>query len=107
MEAFAHEHWLALGVLGAIWLAWLTLAVLYLVRQSPRALALDVADLTDRFTRWQKRENMRAARDQASALQEATAILARAQPAAPAAEMVPPEGSPEFKSWLRRRAAPR
>ncbi len=107
MEAWAHEHWFWLGVVGVIWLAWLTLIVVQLARQSPRELALELADLTDRFTRWQKRENIRAARDHASALQEATALLARAQGPAPAAELVPPEGTPEFRTWLRRKASPR
>lgn len=79
--------------------------VLHLARQSPRELGLEVADLADRFTRWQKRENIRAARDQASALQEATALLARSGlPVAQPVQLVPREDSPEFKTYLRKRA---
>ena len=99
-----HVWYWVLGGAG-VWLAWLTVAVLYLSRQSPRELALEVADLTDRFTHWQKREMVRIKRAEGTALQEAAALLsAQPIPRAPAAPVVPPEGTKEFKSWLRRKA---
>jgi hypothetical protein len=112
VSAFMLAHPVLLGGTGALWLCWLTLSLVHLVRQSPRHLEaellqmrLEHADLVDRFVRFQKRDLMRNARDSGpTSVERAFAILSQQPPPQPTVESVPPEGSPEFKSWLRRRA---